>query len=82
MIMCVCQIFQFQTGAKLKWGCVEPLVHSNFLRLGKTAENRPVIISTAKHRPLKLRPNNFQWFWNFRRLLHKLPLKVIAVESH
>jgi hypothetical protein len=30
MIMCVCPIFKFKPDVKLKWGCVEPLVHSNF----------------------------------------------------
>jgi hypothetical protein len=55
MIVCVCLIFQFKTGVKLKWGCVKPLVHNNFQRLAKTAKNRPVI-----NRPPKLRPNNFR----------------------
>jgi hypothetical protein len=62
MIMCVCLIFQFKTGVKLKWGCVERLVHSNFRWLGKTVENRSVIISAVTHRPSKLRPNNFRRF--------------------
>jgi hypothetical protein len=35
MIMCVCPIFKFKPDVKLKWGCVEPLVHSNFWRLEK-----------------------------------------------
>jgi hypothetical protein len=26
-------IFQFKTGVKLKWGCVNPMEHNNFLRL-------------------------------------------------
>jgi hypothetical protein len=56
MIMCVCLIFQFKTGIKLKWECAKPLIHSNFLQLGKTTENRPVIISAAMHSPSKLRP--------------------------
>jgi hypothetical protein len=71
MIMCLCLIFQFKTGVKLKWGSLEPLVHSNFQQLGKTAENRPVIILAATHRPPKLRPNNFRRFQNFRWLLRK-----------
>jgi hypothetical protein len=35
--VCVCigMIFQFKTGVKLKWGCVEPLVHSNLRQLVK-----------------------------------------------
>jgi hypothetical protein len=35
MIMRICVIFQFKTGVKLKWGCVEPLEQINFWRLGK-----------------------------------------------
>jgi hypothetical protein len=42
-----CLIFQFKIGLKLKWGYVEPLIHSNFRRLEKIIENRPVIISAA-----------------------------------
>jgi hypothetical protein len=33
MIMCIYVIFQFKTGVKLKWGCVNPMEHNNFLRL-------------------------------------------------
>jgi hypothetical protein len=33
--ICICVIFQFKTGVKLKWGCVEPLLQSYFQRLGK-----------------------------------------------
>jgi hypothetical protein len=61
--MCICVIFQFKTGVKLKWGCVKSLVQSNFRWLGKnrqkyannisggleeTTENRPKIFSADK----------------------------------
>jgi hypothetical protein len=35
IIMCIYVIFQFKTGVKLKWGCVEPLKQVNFWWLGK-----------------------------------------------
>jgi hypothetical protein len=34
--ICICVIFQFKTGVKLKRGCVEPLLQSYFRRLEKT----------------------------------------------
>jgi hypothetical protein len=43
IIMCRCVIFQFKTGVKLKWGCVEPLIQINFWWLDKTTESRPEI---------------------------------------
>jgi hypothetical protein len=43
IIICICVILQFKTGVKLKWGCVEPLVQSNFWWLGKIIKNRSVI---------------------------------------
>jgi hypothetical protein len=33
IIMCICVILQFKTGVKLKYGCLEPLIQSNFRRL-------------------------------------------------
>jgi hypothetical protein len=39
IIICICVIFQFKTGVKLKWRCVEPLVQSNFRWLGKNRQN-------------------------------------------
>jgi hypothetical protein len=30
LLVCICVIFQFKTGVKLKWGCVEPLEQINF----------------------------------------------------
>jgi hypothetical protein len=56
----------------LKWGCLEPLVHSYFWWLGKTAKNMPIILSAACVWPLKIGSNNFRRFSN-------LPLKIICI---
>jgi hypothetical protein len=46
--MCICVIFQFKTGVKLKWGCVETLVQINIWWLGKTVESRLEIFLAVK----------------------------------
>jgi hypothetical protein len=67
-IMCICVIFQFKTDVKLKYGCVEPLIHINFRWLLKTAKNSPIISLAASRKPSKIdqkyfqRPRNFWWF--------------------
>jgi hypothetical protein len=61
-------IFQFKTDVKLKYGCVEPLIHINFRWLLKTAKNSPIISSAASRKPSKIDQKYFQRprnFWRF-----------------